>query len=442
MTETLTMSTKERQRLQVIGRIHHSDTTVAAAAESLQISERQMYRLLRRHKKDGDKGIIHRLRGKTSNGGYAVLVRNHVLKLYQERYSDYGPTLFSEILAESHHITIDSDTLRRWLKGAKLWNGARAARLHRQKRARREAVGALLQFDGSFHDWFEGRGPECCLLVAIDDASGEVFLRFSRSENTADVLRILQSYVERHGIPQQFYSDHGSVYYNKHHCQTDVARALKSLGVELIYAHSPQAKGRVERSNRTHQDRLIKALRRQNISKIDDANRYLEDTYINEHNQRFARSKGLDDIHRSAVGLDLKNIFCFETTRQVHNDSTITLNNTFIQLLRSNDPLPPPRTQVTVRRWLDDSLHIFWNDHELRYDILANRPPSPKRPIPNPPLDHPWRWRIVGSARAQKRLDKLFDRQHPKPYHSPQPRTQPLSKQRKSTTQPHTQAAP
>ena len=442
MAETLTMSTKERQRLQVISRIHHEDTTVAAAAESLQISERQMYRLLRRHKKDGDQGIIHRLRGKTSNSGYAPVVRSHVLKLYQERYSDYGPTLFSEMLSQSHHITIDSDTLRRWLKEVKLWNGARAARLHRKKRARREARGALLQFDGSFHDWLEGRGAECCLLVAIDDASGELFLRFSTSENTTDVLRILQSYVERFGIPQQFYTDHGSVYYNKHHCQTDVARALKSLGVELIYAHSPQAKGRVERSNRTHQDRLIKALRRHNISTIDDANRYLEETYINEHNQRFAHSKGLDDIHRSALGLDLKNIFCFETTRQVHNDTTITLNNTFIQLLRSNDPLPPPRTQVTVRHWLDDSLHIFWNDHELRYEILSNRPPSTKRPIPNPPIDHPWRWRIVGSARAQKRLDKLFDRQHPKPYHNPQPNTQLPSKQRKSGTHTPNHPAP
>ena len=125
MAETLTMSTKERQRLQVIGRIQHHDTTVSAAAESLQISERQMYRLLRRHKKDGDQGIIHRLRGKRSNSGYTPVVRNHILKLYQERYSDYGPTLFSEVLSENHHITIDSDTLRRWLKEAKLWNGAR-----------------------------------------------------------------------------------------------------------------------------------------------------------------------------------------------------------------------------------------------------------------------------------------------------------------------------
>jgi len=441
MAETLTMSTKERQRLQVIGRIHHSDTTVAAAAESLQISERQMYRLLQRHKKDGDKGIIHRLRGKTSNRGYVPVVRSHVLKLYLERYNDYGPTLFSEILSESHHITIDSDTLRRWLKEAKLWNGARAARRHRQKRARREARGALLQFDGSFHDWFEGRGPECCLLVAIDDASGEVFLRFSRSENTADALRILQRYVERYGIPQQFYTDHGSVYYNTYHHQTDVARALQSLGVELIYAHSPQAKGRVERSNRTHQDRLIKALRRQNISTIDDANRYLEDTYINEHNQRFAHSKGLDDIHRSALGLDLKNIFCFETTRQVHNDSTITLNNTFIQLLRSNDPLPPPRTQVTVRRWLDDSLHIFWNHHELRYEIFSDKPLHTRK-LYTPPPDHPWRRKQLGSLRAQKRVDKLFAPHYSKSYHNPLTKTQLPSKQRKSTSQSQPQAAP
>ncbi len=355
-----------------------------------------MYRLLHRHKKDGDQGIIHPLRGKTSNRGYAPVVRSHVLKLYQERYSDYGSTLFSEILSEHHHITIDSDTLRRWLKEAKLWNGVRAARRHRQKRARREARGALLQFDGSFHDWFEGRGPECCLLVAIDDASGEVFLRFSRSENTADALRILQRYVERYVIPQQFYTDYGSVYYNKHHGQTDVARALKTLGVELIYAHSPQAKGRVERSNRTHQDRLIKALRRHNISTIDDANRYLEESYINEHNQRFAHSIGLDDIHRSAVGLDLKNIFCFETMRQLHNDSTITLNNTFVQLLRSNDPLPPPRTQLIVRRWLDDSPHIFWNHHELRYETFSDKPPHIRK-LYTPPPDHPWRRKLLGS---------------------------------------------
>ena len=436
MAEILTMSAKERQRLQVIGRIKHSDTTVAAAAESLQISERQMYRLLHRHRIDGDKGIIHRLRGKISNRGYAQLVRDRAIALYEERYNDYGPTLFAEILSKYHHLTLDSETLRRWLKQARLWNGARAARLHRQKRARREAIGALLQFDGSIHDWFEGRGPECCLLVAIDDASGEVFLRFAASEDTADVLSMMKIYVERFGIPRQFYSDRGSVYYNKHHCQTDVARALKALGVELLYARSPQAKGRVERSNRTHQDRLIKALRRYNISTIDAANRYLDQSYINDHNQRFAHTNGLHDIRRSAVGLDLNNIFCFETTRSVYNDSTITLNNTFIQLLRSNQPLPPPRSHVTVRRWLDGSLHIFWNDHDLRYEILANKPHTTRTPLHNPPPDHPWRTRLVGSMYAQRRLDKLFDRYHPKSYHTPVLKKHHALKLRKLTSHP------
>jgi len=417
MTETLTMSTKERQRLQVIGRIKHSDTTVAAAAESLQISERQMYRLLHRHKEQGDDGIIHRLRGKHSNSGYPPIVREHVLKIYHERYSDYGPTLFSEVLSESHHITIDADTLRRWLKAAGLWQGARAARIHRHKRPRREARGALLQFDGSFHDWFEGRAPECCLLVAIDDASGEVFLRFASSENTADVLAMLHEYVERYGIPKQFYTDHGSVYYNKHHHPTDVARALKALGVEPIYARSPQAKGRVERSNRTHQDRLIKALRRYNISTIEAANRFLDQTYIKDHNRRFAISKGLDDVHRPATSLDLKNIFCFETTRQLHNDFTITLSNTFIQLLKANDPLPPVGTQIIVRRWLDHSFHLFWNTHELRFEIFHDKPSALSAHVPHPPENHPWRSKILGSARAQKRLDKLFAPDYPKPYH-------------------------
>lgn len=434
MTETLTMSTKERQRLQVIGRIKHSDTTVAAAAESLQISQRQMYRLLTRHKLDGDRGIIHRLRGKASNNGYATVVREQVLKIYQERYGDYGPTLFSEILSKNHHLHIDSDTLRRWLKQAKLWNGVRAARLHRQKRARREAIGSLLQFDGSIHDWFEGRGPACCLLVAIDDASGEVFLRFAVSENTADILRMLQSYVERFGIPHQFYCDHGSVYYTKYHHQTDVARALKELGVELIYARSPQAKGRVERSNRTHQDRLIKAMRLNNISTIEAANKFLEQTYIAEHNQRFAHTTGLHDIRRSAVGLDLRNIFCFETTRHVYHDSTITLNNTFVQLLRSNQPMPPPRTQLILRRWLDNSLHIFWNDNELRYELCSSKPRPPVRRPHNVPEDHPWRQKLVGSMVAQKRLDKLFDRQHPKSYHA--------ANTRKSTNHSNKNAAP
>ena len=406
MQEVLTMSTKERQRLQLLGHLKHGKTTVAKAAAALGVSERQMYRVLGRYRSQGDQGLVHRLRGRSSNRGYTPQVRQEAVRLYETAYPDYGPTLFAEMLSEFHQLQIDSDTLRRWLKEAGLWNGMRAARHHRQKRERRNAIGALLQFDGSFHDWFEDRGPACCLLVAIDDASGRVFMRFAPSENGFDVLATVKTYVERFGIPREFYVDFGSVYYARKKRLTDLARALSRLGVNVIHAHSPQAKGRVERSNRTHQDRLLKALRRHNISTIEDANRFLDSTYLQEHNTRFAHQDHLPDVHRSAEGLDLNNIFCFETTRSVNYDYTITLNAQFIQLTPSRAPMPPPRRHVTLRRWLDGSLHIFWNEHELQFTELATRP-TPKVRLPlSPPMSHPWRKKVMGRKSKLTRFER------------------------------------
>lgn len=403
MPETLTMSTKERQRLQVIGHLMHGKTTVAEAAAALGVTERQMYRILLRYREGGDGGLIHRLRGHSSNRGYTEEIRSEVLHLYQEAYADYGPTLFAEMLAQHHELQIDSDTLRRWLKQRGLWMGLRAARKHRQRRERRDAIGSLVQFDGSSHDWLEGRGRVCCLLVAIDDASGRVFMRFATSENGSEVLAMLRAYVERYGIPREFYVDFGSVYYARRNRLTDVARALSRLGVSIIYARSPQAKGRVERSNRTHQDRLIKALRRQGICSIDAANQFLESSYLHEHNARFARADHLRDVHRSAEGLDLDNIFCFESLRSVNYDYTITLEARYIQLLPSNAPMPPPRQKVTVRRWLDDSLHISWHDHELQFRHLNAKPtPKPRAYLPAP-HSHPWRDKILGNKKKRAR---------------------------------------
>jgi transposase len=399
MQEMLTMSTKERQRLQVIGQLKHGKTTVAKAAAALALSERQMYRVLRRYRTQGDAGLLHRLRGLGSNRGYSDTVRQNALRVYRESYPDYGPTLFAEMLLEYHHLQIDSDTLRRWLKEAGLWLGARATRRHRQKRERRAAIGAMIQFDGSFHKWFEDRGPGCCLLVAIDDASGRIFMRFALSENAYDVMVTMRAYVRHHGIPREVYVDFGSVFHAKKKRLTDVARALARLGVNVIHARSPQAKGRVERSNRTHQDRLLKALRRNNISTIDDANRFLESSYLREHNSRFARQDHLPDVHRTAQALDLNNIFCFETTRYVNHDYTITLDAKYIQLTPSRAPLPPPTRHVTLRRWLDGSLHIFWNDQELTYKHLNARPATKPREHPPAPGNHPWRHKRTGSTR-------------------------------------------
>lgn len=400
------MSIKERRCLQVIGRINHKNLKVAEAAEVLGITERQMYRILLRHKRSGDTSLVHGLRGRPSNRGYRKDIQQEILRLYQETYPDYGPTLFAEMLGEHHGHRIDANTLRRWLKDAGFWTRVRAARRHRRKRERRPAIGEMLQFDGSFHEWFEDRGPSCCLLVAIDDASGRIFMRFAESENTKDVLATLWAYVERYGIPRQFYSDCGSVYRSRGERPTDVTRALRQLSVEVIFAHSPQAKGRVERSNRTHQDRLIKALRRERISTVSEANRFLERTYLRQHNARFARTDHLHDIHRPVADIDLRNVFCFATTRTVLNDYCLTLNAGYIQLERSEAPLPPPGNRVNVHRWLDGSLHILWHDNELSFKSLDQRPIPKPRMVRHQPPSHPWHRSDLGNMRIKVKSRK------------------------------------
>ncbi len=397
------MSQRERERLKVLHQIEKGKIRCADAAESLSISERHLYRLLVRYRAEGDEGLVHRLRGCLSNRGFPRKLRMRVLELYRMRYSDYGPTLFAEMIAKEHSTDlplIDHETLRRWLLKASLWTAERTRKAHRRKRERREKIGSLVQFDGSDHDWFEGRAPWCTLLVAIDDASGRVFMRFAQSENAHDVLFTLRRYVEQYGIPQEIYTDKANIYHpqSKGGKLTDVGHALTRLGVRMILAHSPQAKGRVERSNRTHQDRLVKALRRHKISSIDAANRFLDEVYLKEHNYQFASLDGLGDIHRPSEGIDFNNIFCFETSRRVYNDFTITLNASFIQLERSRAPLPPPGRSVIVRRWLDDSLHIFFNNNELPFSILKAKPKLVSRP-PLPPPKHPWRHKnLIGRA--------------------------------------------
>ena len=398
MTGVLSMSTEERYRLTLLTQVQQRQLTYREAAEYLHVSERHVYRLMRRYQAEGDAGLIHRLRGKPSNRGQSHATRQHVIGLYKQQYGDYGPTLFAEQLLSAHSIALDHETVRRWLRNDGITHFERRRRKHRRKRERRSAIGELVQFDGSPHDWFEGRGAPCCLLHAIDDASGRIYLRFVPSENSADVLATLRHYCERFGIPQTLYIDHGSVFYAENKL-TDVGRAMKTLGVEMIFANSPQAKGRVERGNRTQQDRLIKALRRKNISTLDQANQYLKAEYLREHNERFAHTEGLPDVHRSCVGYDLTNIFCFQTERCVRHDFTITLDGEYIQLERSDAPLPPPRHIVTVRRWLDGSLHLFWHEQELRFKELQHKPRPRKRLHVKPAADHPWRHKQVGRAK-------------------------------------------
>lgn len=401
MENKLTMSAAERTKIKVIHQLEAGELLASEASELLGISERHVYRLKSEYQARGDVALVHGLRGKRSNRGHSVQVREEVLRLYRERYQDYGPTLFTERLLEKYAIKISVETTRQWLLSAGLWIRTRAERRHRKRRARRTMIGELVQFDGSHHQWFENRGETCCLLVAVDDATSRIFLRFAPSENARDVMQTLWDYMLLYGIPRCLYTDHGSVYYAGT-TPTDVVRALRVLGTEIIHARSPQAKGRVERSNRTHQDRLIKTLREENISSIAEANRFLTTSYIADHNARFVSTDGLRDAHRPVDGYDLKNIFCFEEQRTVYNDYTIRLDAQPIQLLKSHVPLPPPKQKVLVRRHLDDSLHIFWREKELQYTPLDEKPSRVAQSLPMPADNHPWRHKKpIGRARRK-----------------------------------------
>lgn len=395
---TLTMSTKERDRLHYMRLIEQDRLTIAEGAAAMAISERQCYRLLDRYRSQGDAGLIHRLRGRPSNRGYPASQRTRVVALYRERYPDYGPLLFTEKVQTVLTWDISRETIRQWLIAEDLWQRCRRGKRHRRKRPRRDMIGSLIQVDGSHHDWFEGRGPVCCLFVFIDDASNRTFLQFAPEEDTFAALHSLRFYVERHGIPHQVYIDRHAVYWSEH-TQTDFARSVNALGAEIIYARSPQAKGRVERANRTHQDRLVKALREAGISDIESANRFLLAGYLDMHNERFAHTAGLEDIHRPVAGRDLNNLICFEQLRTVYHDMTIRVGSTFFQILPTCTLLPVPRQRVTIRRWLDGSLHVFWREQEL---AIAPCPPHQQRHLPRPvtpPASHPWYHKPVGKAK-------------------------------------------
>ena len=390
MEGILTMSQRELDRLQIVKKIESKELTVEQGAGLIGISPRQTYRVLKKIKEEGSKGIIHKLRGKNSNRGYSEQIKRQVIRIYRSSYSDYGPTLFSEQLTENHNISIDHETIRRWLRAEAITTSLRRKRPHRKKRERRSCFGEMLQFDGSHHDWFEGRGAECCLLNCVDDSTGRVYLNFAVSENTQDVLKTLWDYVNKYGIPRSIYTDRYKVYKAEGKL-TDFGRAMKELKVETIYANSPQAKGRVERVNRTLQDRLIKALRAEGISNIAEANRYIRKKFLKKYNSRFAINPDVPDVHRIATGYDLKNIFCYKTSRQLRNDYTINLAGGYIQLLKGISPLPRPKQSVTICKWLNGEIHIYFNGQEINFKYLEGKPGKKGYKVRAVAKDHPWR---------------------------------------------------
>jgi transposase len=421
--EIISMSRKERRRLEAFCRVKMGGLSLVAASEMLGLSYRQTKRAWARYKEQGDAGLVHRLRGRASNRRSLEQTKQVTLTLYSERYADYGPTLAAECLAKDDGITVAVTTLRRWLSQAGLLERRRKRPPHRRRRPRRERWGDLVQMDGSHHDWFEGRRGWAVLMVMIDDATGEVTARFYENESWASSADLFQRYAKRHGLPRGLYVDQHSIYrpdrkptnaelLDKTAVETQFGRAMRELDVELILAHSPQAKGRVERMNGTLQDRLVKALRRAAIADIDAANRFLEETFLPEFNARFAvkASSPEDGHHRLGDGVDLARILSIQEPRVVAKDWTVRWHNRVLQLPSESAAFVQSGQRVTVCEPLDGVLRVFAGEREVSWSAIRNPPPPKVRKClgptgsnqgQKPAADHPWRKRYATAKRLE-----------------------------------------
>jgi len=327
----LTMSAKELNRLEVLGRVLDRRLTQAQAAEQLGLGIRQVERLCRRLRIEGPRGLVSRKRGRTSNRKLPDDLRRRALDLIVSRYTDFGPTLAAEKLRAIHGVAVSVETLRRWMIDAELWvPRSQRQRVH-QPRRRRSCLGELIQIDGCDHEWFEDRAPRCTLLVYVDDATSRLMeLRFVPSESTFSYFAATRTYVERHGKPVAFYSDQASIFRinatepRKTEGMTQFSRALSELNIDIICASTPQAKGRVERAHLTLQDRLVKELRLQSISTTEAANAYAPE-FMAAYNERFGREPLSDhDAHRPVRDdEDLARIFTLQEDRKISKELTL-----------------------------------------------------------------------------------------------------------------------
>jgi len=327
----VTMSDKELSRINIIQSVVEKRMRRRDAAHQLALTERQTQRLMNRFRESGAAGLANLRRGRPGNHRLPESLKLRVLSLLHDHYSDFGPTLAAEKLRERHNITVSVETLRKWMTADGLWvpYSRRRPRVH-QPRYRRDCLGELVQIDGSPHDWFEGRAPKCCLLVFIDDATGRLMhLRFGETESAFDYMMATRDYIDKHGKPVAFYSDKHAVFRvsqaeTRRTGMTQFGRALHDLNIDLICANSSQAKGRVERANLTLQDRLVKEMRLENITGINNANAWLE-TFISDFNRRFARpAKYPKNLHRtvSESSPELDDIFAWQTLRTLSKSLT------------------------------------------------------------------------------------------------------------------------
>jgi len=418
------MSGKERERLRVVAVLVEGRLRQREAARLLRLSERQLRRILRRYRAEGGAGLVHRARGRPSNRRLLEQTRQRALGQVKRQYRDFGPTLAAEKLQERDGVLVSRETLRQWMMAEGLWRPRRPVRQVHLWRRRRPSFGELVQMDTSEHAWLEGRGEaEPVLVSMIDDATGRQLKRFFPQDTTAANLEVLGLWLRRYGRPLAVYADGDSIFRVNGRGvteeearaglrpETQFGRALRELGITYIGASSPQAKGRVERSFQTDQDRLVKELRLQGMATIAEGNAYLDGEYVSLLNRRFtvAAASGVD-AHRPLLGYDLGAILSVQTKRTVANDYTVRHGGRRYQIERRSISGGLRGGRVVVEERLDGSLRLRFRDRYLHFqevEPVAPRPPAwselggagacapppvAAAPAPHrPPADHPWR---------------------------------------------------
>ena len=375
----ITMSDKEIQRIAVLQDVRDRRITQVRAAEILNLSTRQITRLLHKLKQDGISGLTHASRGQPGHRRHDEAVKSECLSLISEHLLGFGPTLAHEKLSSMFDLNIPVETVRRWMTANELWI-PRSKRLKRpyQPRYKRDCFGELVQIDGSHHDWFEGRAAKCCLLVFIDDATGKLqHLRFCESESAFDYMISTRLYVEQHGKPLAFYSDKHSVFRVNQSSKKDTkitqfGRVLSTLNIDIIFANSPQAKGRVERANRTLQDRLIKEMRLEGISSIKQANAWLP-CFIEQFNRKFAKMAfNSKDLHRTATetAQELDDIFTWREPRRVTKSLTITYDKCVYLLENTEENQRLIGKYLEFLEYPDGTVAIEYQGRKINYSIF------------------------------------------------------------------------
>jgi transposase len=406
----LLMSHKERQRKSALELVKAGGITLMEASRRMCLSYRQTLRVYKRFLADGDAGLVHRRRGRPSNRACTKSFRDAVVHRYRECYQvhGFGPTLAAEKMAEEG-LHVDHETLRRWLLAGGDWQKCRKHREHRTRRERRAHFGELVQMDGSHHDWFGAEHGKSCLMNMVDDATGKTMGLLAPQETTEAAMTLLRLWIERYGVPVALYTDRKNVYITEREPTveeqlagdkplTAFGKACHKLGIEIIAAHSPQAKGRVERSNGTYQDRLVKELALGGVTTLEEANQVLANGFTDGLNSRFAIAPSEElDYHRPLhKAVDLDDVFCYEVHRVVQNDWTVSHESRRYQVLKANTPLPKPKDRVLVRTHLDGAVQLLYREELLAVLlVLPGQPrqtadpklaPPPKaKPKPPPP---------------------------------------------------------